>query len=196
MDQQITQPLEPRMKDGKALVIAGVQGRYSKATAGDIPKLWGVFDDSVKHIKKRVDGVSYGVCHNPSHGEFDYMAGWKCRPKAMCRATSSSSNCLRTTTPCSRTMARCRHWSRPTSASCSSGCRTRATRWPGRISSATARISMYARARGRWRSGCPWNSGNRQAEHVPLWRAGSPRVGLRSGPKTYRCGSPGRMRQR
>jgi len=75
MDQQTKQPLEPRMEDGKALVIAGVQGRYSKATVGDIPKLWSVFDESVKHIKKRVGGVTYGVCHNRSHGEFDYMAG-------------------------------------------------------------------------------------------------------------------------
>ena len=41
MDQQTQQPLEPRMEEGKALVIAGVQGHYSKATIGDIPKLWG-----------------------------------------------------------------------------------------------------------------------------------------------------------
>jgi AraC family transcriptional regulator len=75
MDQQTQQPLEPRMEEGKALVIAGVQGRYSKATVGDIPKLWGVFDQSVKYIKKRVGGFSYGVCHNPKHDEFDYLAG-------------------------------------------------------------------------------------------------------------------------
>ena len=75
MDQQTKQPLEPRMEAGKALVIAGVQGRYSKATVGDIPKLWELFDTCIKDIKKRVGGVTYGVCHNPSHGEFDYMAG-------------------------------------------------------------------------------------------------------------------------
>ncbi|MGU3310041.1 GyrI-like domain-containing protein [Pseudomonas sp. M5A4_2d] len=75
MDQQTTQPLQPRMEDGKALVIAGVKGRYSKATVGDIPKLWELFDTCFKEIKRRVGGVTYGVCHNPSHGEFDYMAG-------------------------------------------------------------------------------------------------------------------------
>ena len=55
MDQQITQPLQPRMEDGKALVIAGVQGRYSKATVGDIPKLWELFDTCFKEIKRRVE---------------------------------------------------------------------------------------------------------------------------------------------
>ncbi|MGY2175730.1 MULTISPECIES: GyrI-like domain-containing protein [Pseudomonas] len=82
MDQQTKQPLEPRMEAGKALVIAGVQGRYSKATVGDIPKLWELFDTCIKDIKKRVGGVTYGVCHNPKHGEFDYMAGVEVPTKA------------------------------------------------------------------------------------------------------------------
>ncbi|HJH17705.1 MAG TPA: GyrI-like domain-containing protein [Pseudomonas lactis] len=75
MDQQTKQPLEPRLEAGKALVIAGVQGRYSKATVGDIPRLWELFDTCIKYLKKRVGGVTYGVCHNPHHGEFDYLAG-------------------------------------------------------------------------------------------------------------------------
>jgi len=75
MDQQANQPLSPRMEEGKALVIAGVEGRYSKATLGDIPKLWELFDSCIKDIKKRIGGVTYGVCHNPHHGEFDYLAG-------------------------------------------------------------------------------------------------------------------------
>ncbi len=75
MDQQTKQPLEPRMEEGKALVIAGVQGRYSKATVGDIPQLWELFGTCIKYVKKRVGGVTYGVCHNPRHGEFDYLAG-------------------------------------------------------------------------------------------------------------------------
>ncbi|KAF1030043.1 MAG: hypothetical protein GAK37_01505 [Pseudomonas sp.] len=75
MNQQAKQALEPRMEEGKALVIAGVQGRYSKATIGDIPRLWELFDTCISSIKKRVGGVTYGVCHNPNHGEFDYIAG-------------------------------------------------------------------------------------------------------------------------
>jgi len=75
MDQQTKLPLQPRMEEGKALVIAGVQGRYSKATIGDIPKLWALFNTCFKDIKKRVGGVTYGVCHNPHHDEFDYLAG-------------------------------------------------------------------------------------------------------------------------
>lgn len=63
------------MEEGKALVIAGVQGRYSKATIGDIPKLWELFDSCVNDIEKRVGGVNYGVCYNAKHGEFDYLAG-------------------------------------------------------------------------------------------------------------------------
>lgn len=75
MDQQTKLPLEPRMEEGKALVIAGVHGRYSKATVGDIPKLWDFFDSCFKEISKRVGGVTYGVCYNAKHDEFDYLAG-------------------------------------------------------------------------------------------------------------------------
>lgn len=75
MDQQTTQALQPRMEEGQALVIAGVSGRYSKATVGDIPRLWELFDTCIKDLKKRVGGVTYGVCYNASHDEFDYMAG-------------------------------------------------------------------------------------------------------------------------
>ncbi|QJI33325.1 GyrI-like domain-containing protein [Pseudomonas sp. ADAK13] len=75
MDQQTKLPLQPHMEEGKALVIAGVQGRYSKATLGDIPKLWELFDSCFKEIKQRVGGVTYGVCYNAKHDEFDYLAG-------------------------------------------------------------------------------------------------------------------------
>jgi AraC family transcriptional regulator len=75
MDQQIKQPLKPRMEEHKALVIAGLKGRYDKATVGDIPKLWEVLDANIKHLSKRVDRQTYGVCYNAKHGEFDYLAG-------------------------------------------------------------------------------------------------------------------------
>lgn len=75
MDQQAILPLEPRMEDGPALVIAGVGGRYAKATLGDIPKLWELFDTCIKEISKRIVGPTYGVCYNAEHGEFDYIAG-------------------------------------------------------------------------------------------------------------------------
>jgi AraC family transcriptional regulator len=75
MDQQTKQPLAPRMEEGKALVIAGLKGHYDKATVGDIPKLWEVLDDNIKHLRKRVDGQTYGVCYNAKQGEFDYLAG-------------------------------------------------------------------------------------------------------------------------
>lgn len=75
MNQHVNPPLEPRMEEGKALVIAGVSGRYGKATLGDIPRLWELFDSCRKDLKKAVDGVTYGVCSNPKGGEFDYLAG-------------------------------------------------------------------------------------------------------------------------
>ncbi len=76
MDQQTQQPLEPRMEEGKALVIAGVQGRYSKATSGDIPKLWERVRRRASSTSKSVwAALTYGVCHNPRHDEFDYIAG-------------------------------------------------------------------------------------------------------------------------
>ncbi|MGY2293173.1 GyrI-like domain-containing protein [Pseudomonas sp. SDO528_S397] len=75
MNQQANLALQPRMEDGEALVIAGVKGRYSKATLGDIPRLWELFDTCIKEIKARVGGITYGVCFNADHGEFDYIAG-------------------------------------------------------------------------------------------------------------------------
>ncbi|KAA0943888.1 MULTISPECIES: GyrI-like domain-containing protein [unclassified Pseudomonas] len=75
MNQQAKLSLEPRMEEGKALVIAGVGGRYGKATMGDIPRLWELFDSCIKGIRKRVGGMSYGVCYNSRHDEFDYIAG-------------------------------------------------------------------------------------------------------------------------
>ncbi len=75
MNQQATLPLEPRMEEGKAMVIAGVGGHYGKATLGDIPKLWELFDTCIKDIKKRIGGVTYGVCYNATQEEFDYIAG-------------------------------------------------------------------------------------------------------------------------
>lgn len=63
------------MEESKALMIAGVHGRYSKATVGDIPKLWELFDTCIKDIKQRVGRVTYGVCYNNKHDEFDYIAG-------------------------------------------------------------------------------------------------------------------------
>ena len=75
MNQQATLPLQPRMEEGKAMVIAGVGGHYGKATLGDIPKLWELFDTCIKEIKNRIGGVTYGVCYNATQEEFDYIAG-------------------------------------------------------------------------------------------------------------------------
>ncbi|TVT92695.1 GyrI-like domain-containing protein [Pseudomonas sp. RGB] len=75
MDQQTKLPLQPRLEEGKALVIAGLKGHYDKATVGDIPKLWEVLDNNIKDISKRVDRQTYGVCYNAKQGEFDYLAG-------------------------------------------------------------------------------------------------------------------------
>ncbi len=61
MDQQTKQPLEPRMEAGKALVIAGYKGVYSKATVGDIPTAVGV----VRHLHQG---------HQEAHRRCDLLA--------------------------------------------------------------------------------------------------------------------------
>ncbi len=166
MDQQTKRPLESRLEAGKALVIAGVQGRYSKATVGDIPRLWELFDTCIKDIKKRVGGVTYGVCHNPHHGEFDYLAGVEVPAKKDVPSNFEVIEIPPLNYAVFPTTGRCRRLSKPTSASCSNGCRIRATRSWVRISSAIARTSMPGRARGRWKSGCRSGSGADTAPDV------------------------------
>jgi len=66
----------PRFETGKALLVAGIVGRYSAENGAGIPSQWQRFNQAAVHIPDRVGRVSYGVCCNGDDaGSFDYIAG-------------------------------------------------------------------------------------------------------------------------
>jgi AraC family transcriptional regulator len=69
--------IEPtRFEDGEPMLLAGLSERYSAATSGDIPSLWGRLVPYLDKIPGQVNRVAYGVVSNMagSDGGFDYMA--------------------------------------------------------------------------------------------------------------------------
>ena len=69
--------LQPaRFEDGKPMVIAGLRGRYTPATAKDIPAQWQRFAPHIGNIPGEVGKTTYGVCFSQdSAGGFDYISG-------------------------------------------------------------------------------------------------------------------------
>ena len=66
---------EPRIEDGRALLIAGLQERYSFAGLAGLPALWQRFGEHLGHVPGQVGHAAYGVCHNTDDTGFDYIAG-------------------------------------------------------------------------------------------------------------------------
>jgi AraC family transcriptional regulator len=70
--------LEPtRFEDGRPMVIAGFQERYTSQTQSDIPSLWRRLAPYLGKIPGQMDHVAYGVVSNMAgdDGGFDYMSG-------------------------------------------------------------------------------------------------------------------------
>jgi AraC family transcriptional regulator len=66
----------PRMADGRAMLISGLEDHFSFEKIGGIPGLWRRFRDHIGNIPGQVGSVAYGVCHNTDDaGNFDYIAG-------------------------------------------------------------------------------------------------------------------------
>lgn len=77
MDQQ-QQYLElepPRFETSKAMTIAGLGGRFSYETVGNIPELWRRFGEFIGTLPHEVKGAAYGVCVAADAEQFDYIAG-------------------------------------------------------------------------------------------------------------------------
>ena len=77
MDEALIIELEPpRFENGRALLIAGLGGRYTFETNQGIPRQWERFLPYIGNIPGQVGRTAYGVCCNADGaGNFDYIAG-------------------------------------------------------------------------------------------------------------------------
>jgi len=77
MDSTLTDKLlAPRFETGKALLVAGLGGRYSCESSAGIPGQWQRFHQCVADIPNRIGKVAFGVCCNGDDaGNFDYISG-------------------------------------------------------------------------------------------------------------------------
>jgi len=66
---------EPRIEDGRALLVAGLGERYAFDNLAGLPGLWQRFGEHLGHVPGQVGGIAYGVCHNTDDTGFDYIAG-------------------------------------------------------------------------------------------------------------------------
>ncbi|UZD96833.1 GyrI-like domain-containing protein [Pseudomonas corrugata] len=67
---------EPRFEHGNFHLIAGFGGRFTQATAQEIPLLWEKFLPWLGNVPGQKSEVTYGVCCNPDgQGGFEYIAG-------------------------------------------------------------------------------------------------------------------------
>jgi AraC family transcriptional regulator len=75
--QEGTGALAPRFVDGRAMLIAGLGGRYNNENRGEIPALWVRFGPKYfGRVPGQVDKRAYGICSNMDpNGSLDYLAG-------------------------------------------------------------------------------------------------------------------------
>jgi len=66
---------EPRIEQGAAMRIAGLQEHFGFEELGGLPALWQRVRPMLGHIEGQVGTVAYGVCFNTSETGFDYIAG-------------------------------------------------------------------------------------------------------------------------
>ncbi|AKJ98920.1 MULTISPECIES: GyrI-like domain-containing protein [Pseudomonas fluorescens group] len=67
---------EPRLEQGRFLLIAGFGARFTACTMQDIPLVWEKFLPWLGKVPGEKDEVTYGVGCNPDgEGGFEYIAG-------------------------------------------------------------------------------------------------------------------------
>jgi AraC family transcriptional regulator len=76
MSEKLTTTLpDPRLVDGKAMLLAGLSQRYNDATIPGVPAQWQRFTPFIGNIAGEVAGATYGVCHNgDDEGNIDYLS--------------------------------------------------------------------------------------------------------------------------
>jgi AraC family transcriptional regulator len=66
----------PRIVEGKALLVAGLQRSYTHETSAGIPAQWQNFGPHIGHVPGQVNGCAYGVIYNgDDEGNYDYLCG-------------------------------------------------------------------------------------------------------------------------
>lgn len=77
MDELLLIELEqPRIENGRAMLIAGLGERYRFETTQGIPRQWERFGPYIGNIPGQVGRTAYGVCCNADGaGNFEYIAG-------------------------------------------------------------------------------------------------------------------------
>jgi AraC family transcriptional regulator len=66
---------EPRIEDGRALLVAGLGERYAFENLAGLPALWQRFGEHLGHVPGQIGRIAYGVCYNTDDTGFDYIAG-------------------------------------------------------------------------------------------------------------------------
>lgn len=70
----------PRIENGRLMLIAGIQRRYSQETIGGIPSQWQQFVPHIGHVPSQIGDVTYGVCLNSDDdGNIEYLSGVEVR---------------------------------------------------------------------------------------------------------------------
>jgi AraC family transcriptional regulator len=68
---------EPRFQDGKAMLVAGMEGRFTGPDIKNISALWQRFAPHIGKVPGQVGPIAYGLCSNMVSApfSFDYLAG-------------------------------------------------------------------------------------------------------------------------
>lgn len=76
MDEQPTNPPEPRFVDGETLLIVGLKNRYNDDTSAQMPAQWQAFVPHIGNIDNQQGNVAFGVlCNSDDEGNIDYVTG-------------------------------------------------------------------------------------------------------------------------
>jgi AraC family transcriptional regulator len=76
MDEALVDLEEPRLENGRTLLVAGLGERYTFDTNQGIPFQWQRFQPYIGNIPSQIGNTAYGVCCNSDGaGSFEYIAG-------------------------------------------------------------------------------------------------------------------------
>jgi AraC family transcriptional regulator len=74
-DTPKTPLLDPRIQDGRPMLLAGFADHFTFENIAGIPGLWQRFREHIGNIPDQVSPVAYGACYNTDDaGAFDYIA--------------------------------------------------------------------------------------------------------------------------
>jgi AraC family transcriptional regulator len=75
-ENQLHKLPEPRLLNGKSLLLAGLTERYNDVSIANVPAQWQRFGPFIGNIAGEIGGVTYGVCYNgDDEGNVDYLSG-------------------------------------------------------------------------------------------------------------------------